>query len=131
MALRVAVPLSQTPSYRSEMIVWLRPCRGGHFDWCLLEKRRGGEGPKRHHCQHCDKSFTTSGYLKIHQRVHTGENLHNCDQCGAVFTQHSDLNRHKRIHTGEKLYSCDKCGAAFTRQGSLKIHQRIHTGEKL
>ncbi|TDH10084.1 hypothetical protein EPR50_G00071370 [Perca flavescens] len=32
MALRVAVPLSQTPSYRSEMIVWLRPCRGGHFD---------------------------------------------------------------------------------------------------
>ncbi|XP_034757288.1 zinc finger protein 436-like [Etheostoma cragini] len=94
------------------------------------EKQRGGKQPKRHHCQHCDKSFTTSGRLKVHQRVHTGDNLHSCDQCGAAFTVQSTLIIHQRVHTGEKPYSCDLCGKTFSRRDCLEIHQRVHTGEK-
>ncbi|XP_032365994.1 uncharacterized protein DDB_G0283697 [Etheostoma spectabile] len=39
------------------------------------EPKRRGRGVKRHRCQHCDKSFTTSRYLKIHQRAHTAVQL--------------------------------------------------------
>ncbi|EIM88102.1 uncharacterized protein STEHIDRAFT_53975 [Stereum hirsutum FP-91666 SS1] len=33
---------------------------------------------KRHVCSACQKSFTTSGHLSRHTRVHTGERNHKC-----------------------------------------------------
>ncbi|XP_038585701.1 zinc finger protein 32-like [Micropterus salmoides] len=50
------------------------PAAGASSDSPGVQERRGRHGLKCHRCQHCDKSFTRSGYLKIHQRVHTGEN---------------------------------------------------------
>ncbi|XP_045898291.1 gastrula zinc finger protein XlCGF67.1-like isoform X1 [Micropterus dolomieu] len=90
---------------------------GSSSDSTDVQKRRGRDGLKRHSCQHCDKSFTTLRYLKIHQRLHTGEKLHSCDQCGKTFTTSSHLNVHIRIHTGEKPYSCNHCGKAFIKSG--------------
>ncbi|XP_034084951.1 zinc finger protein with KRAB and SCAN domains 1-like [Gymnodraco acuticeps] len=77
--------------------------RRGQLMSSMEEKKEtpGAQKPKgrerRHSCQQCDKSFTTSGNLK----------------------------RHLHIHTGEKPYSCEECGKTFTRSGDLKIHQRI------
>ena len=33
---------------------------------------------KKHVCPTCDKTFTTSGHLARHARVHTGEKNHKC-----------------------------------------------------
>ena len=35
---------------------------------------------KYHTCQTCGKRFTTAGYLKQHERLHTGERPHKCEQ---------------------------------------------------
>ncbi|XP_062301147.1 zinc finger and SCAN domain-containing protein 2-like isoform X1 [Scomber scombrus] len=96
----------------------------------ITQKQTRKKRVKHHRCQYCDKAFTTSTYLKIHQRVHTGENLHRCEQCGQDFNTRSALIKHQRIHTGVKPYSCDQCGKRFTANNDLKKHQRTHTGEK-
>ena len=35
---------------------------------------------KYHTCLTCGKRFTTAGYLKQHERLHTGERPHKCEQ---------------------------------------------------
>lgn len=33
---------------------------------------------RKHRCAECDKSFTTSGHLARHIKMHTGERAHKC-----------------------------------------------------
>ncbi|KAM6894624.1 uncharacterized protein PEZ65_022280 [Lycodopsis pacificus] len=94
------------------------------------KKLRGAVGLKNHSCQHCDKSFTTSRYLKIHERGHSEEKPYGCDRCTKAFTTPVELKKHRRVHTGEELHGCDQCGKRFCHVSSLKAHQRTHTGEK-
>uniref|UniRef100_A0A0E9S9X4 C2H2-type domain-containing protein n=1 Tax=Anguilla anguilla TaxID=7936 RepID=A0A0E9S9X4_ANGAN len=35
-----------------------------------------------HQCSQCENSFSSSHYLKIHQRTHTGERPYPCSHCG-------------------------------------------------
>ncbi|XP_045554467.1 zinc finger and SCAN domain-containing protein 2 isoform X3 [Salmo salar] len=114
---------------------------------------------RSHHCPHCEeifpilsklkvhlkvhtgenrysytdggKNFTTSKALTVHQRVHTGEKLFSCSDCVKCFTTSTRLKVHQRTHTGEKPYSCSNCAASFSLLRNLKRHERIHTGEKL
>lgn len=85
-------------------------------------------GPRRMHaCSWCPKKFVTTGHLKQHIRIHTGDRPFKCSWCAKAFAQCGDLKRHERIHTGEKPFSCRECGKAFAQCGNLKKHERIHT----
>ena len=85
---------------------------------------------KANKCKMCGKSFKQAWYLRVHEKVHTGENPYECKQCGKCFNQSANLRTHESVHTGERPYECKQCGKCFRQAGSLRIHSRVHTGEK-
>jgi hypothetical protein len=54
---------------------------------------------RRYTC-HCGKSFTTSGHLARHTRIHTGEKNYVCPEagCGARFSRQDNCMQHFRTH---------------------------------
>lgn len=47
-----------------------------------------------------------------------------CDICLETFSSSGYLIQHKRIHSGDKPYTCVKCNAAFTFKSNLRAHQK-------
>ena len=63
---------------------------------------------KNHKCTECEKTLVTSGTLRIHLRIHTGQKPYKCSQCLKSFPQNNTLN-HTKIHAGVRLFSCVHC----------------------
>ncbi|KAK9315418.1 hypothetical protein V1524DRAFT_430192 [Lipomyces starkeyi] len=57
---------------------------------------------RRYTC-HCGKSFTTSGHLARHMRIHTGEKNYVCPEkgCGARFSRQDNCMQHYRTHQSQ------------------------------
>ena len=50
-------------------------------------------------CEECDEEFNDSRNLKIHNRIHTGENPYKCKERGKAFNKLDHLTKHSRNHT--------------------------------
>ncbi|KAI3405089.2 NRG1 [Candida oxycetoniae] len=61
--------------------------------------------PRRKHiCKVCSRSFTTSGHLARHNKIHTGERKHECPwpSCDARFARQDNCMQHYKTHTNGK-----------------------------
>ncbi|GJE87278.1 hypothetical protein PsYK624_033610 [Phanerochaete sordida] len=78
---------------------------------------------RRYICSQCDRSFTTSGHLARHTRVHTGERNHKCPfpGCETRCSRQDNLQQHYRIHLspGSRRTSGTATRAAMSRQARL------------
>ncbi|KAL0985028.1 hypothetical protein UPYG_G00152030 [Umbra pygmaea] len=81
-------------------------------------------------CYVCDRHFTNSSDLMLHQRAHTEKQPFKCPICGEAFKRSSELTLHKKNHFGQDGYACTDCGKPCKTLSLLKYHRRTHTGER-
>ncbi|XP_064627946.1 zinc finger protein 585B-like [Lineus longissimus] len=83
-------------------------------------------------CSTCDRSFTSSHSLEVHNRRHTGEHPFHCSVCKKGFVKKNDLDRHMRVPTGEKPFpcNCNSCGQRFSIKSYMNMHQLTPIGHK-
>uniref|UniRef100_A0A2P2ICY0 Zinc finger protein 658B-like n=2 Tax=Hirondellea gigas TaxID=1518452 RepID=A0A2P2ICY0_9CRUS len=86
-------------------------------------------GTKQCKCSICTVALNSRGSLKIHLRLHRGENPYHCSVCSKTFVCCSELQTHRLSHTGEKSvpsFPCSQCGAVYKCQMHLENHINNH-----
>ena len=66
----------------------------------LKDQTRMHTNDRPYVCTECGRGFMRSTTLKVHLRIHSGERPYVCTYpgCGKTFTESGNLNTHKKLH---------------------------------
>lgn len=118
----------QTGRYSSEM-QRLNPSTRGVIGPIKVTGPNGARPKKQFICKYCNRHFTKSYNLLIHERTHTDERPYSCDICGKAFRRQDHLRDHRYIHSKEKPFKCNDCGKGFCQSRTLQVHKVTHLEE--
>ncbi|CEP11742.1 hypothetical protein [Parasitella parasitica] len=84
------------------------------------------QSKRKYHCIEpgCNKSFTTSGHLARHNRIHTGEKNFPClfPGCQSRFSRQDNMMQHYRTHMSPKSRRSHKRGLAEETRPKPRLH---------